>query len=146
MTTINPKLVSSASIELVSSSARVTSAKSQPKLLYVQRPGPIDRPQRHLGPVTRLPVILHSLNLCVEFQHFTVLCLNYIVLKRWLQQAENEQCRKKWSLLYSQSFKIESRVQDICTMVMNVCEFLGSWSVKELSLATTPPPCTCCFT
>ena len=36
-------LASSASIELVSSSARVTSAKSQPKLLYRQTPGPIDR-------------------------------------------------------------------------------------------------------
>ena len=36
-------LASSASIELVSSSARVTSAKSQPKLLDRQTPGPIDR-------------------------------------------------------------------------------------------------------
>ena len=36
-------LASSVSIDLVSLSARVTSAKSQPKLLYRQTPGPIDR-------------------------------------------------------------------------------------------------------
>ena len=36
-------LASSVSIELVSSSARVTSAKSQPKLPDIERPGPIDR-------------------------------------------------------------------------------------------------------
>ena len=36
-------LASSASIELVSASARVTSAKSQPKVSDIERPGPIDR-------------------------------------------------------------------------------------------------------
>ena len=46
-------LASSASIELVSSSARVTSVVFQKGLVRsdIETPGPIDRTQAHLGPV-----------------------------------------------------------------------------------------------